>query len=163
MSEWKAITGSEIIDSCIEDNTIRPLESVVEDAYKQNWLLASEGELISVHVLNALEDLKAFYHFSLKESFEGKEKKFSKENHALRLEKIIDNWDMILKIIDEELPSLKEFDNILNTIEAPKTAGEIGIDESIIPLTFKASKDIRDKYVLPRLAWDLGVIDEINF
>ena len=45
MSEWKTITGSEIIDSCIEDNTIRPLESVVEDAYKQNWLLASEGEL----------------------------------------------------------------------------------------------------------------------
>lgn len=45
MSEWKAITGSEIIDSCIEDNQIKPLESVVEDAYKQNWLLASDGEL----------------------------------------------------------------------------------------------------------------------
>ena len=45
MSEWKTITGSEIIDSCIEDNNIRPLESVVEDAYKQNWLLASDGEL----------------------------------------------------------------------------------------------------------------------
>lgn len=45
MSEWKTITGSEIIDSCIEDNNIKPLESVVEDAYKQNWLLASEGEL----------------------------------------------------------------------------------------------------------------------
>ena len=45
MTNWKTITGSEIIDSCIEDNTIRPLESVVEDAYKQNWLLASDGEL----------------------------------------------------------------------------------------------------------------------
>ena len=45
MSEWKTITGSEIIDSCIEDDTVRPLESIVEDAYKQNWLLASEGEL----------------------------------------------------------------------------------------------------------------------
>lgn len=45
MKEWKLITGSEIIDSCIEDNNIRPLESVVEDAYKQNWILASEGEL----------------------------------------------------------------------------------------------------------------------
>lgn len=45
MSEWKTITGSEIIDSCIEDNKIRPLESVIEDAYKQNWLLASDGEL----------------------------------------------------------------------------------------------------------------------
>ena len=45
MSNWKTITGSEIIDSCIEDDTIRPLKSVVEDAYKQNWLLASDGEL----------------------------------------------------------------------------------------------------------------------
>lgn len=45
MKEWKTITGSEIIDSCIEDDKIRPLESAVEDAYKQNWLLASEGEL----------------------------------------------------------------------------------------------------------------------
>ena len=45
MSNWKTITGSEIIDSCIEDNTVRPLESIVEDAYKQNWLLASDGEL----------------------------------------------------------------------------------------------------------------------
>jgi hypothetical protein len=45
MSEWKTITGSEIIDSRIEDDKIRPLESIVEDAYKQNWLLASDGEL----------------------------------------------------------------------------------------------------------------------
>lgn len=45
MTEWKTITGSEIINSCIEDNITRPLESVVEDAYKQNWLLASNGEL----------------------------------------------------------------------------------------------------------------------
>lgn len=45
MSEWKTITGSEIINSCIEDDTVRPLESIVEDAYKQHWLLASDGEL----------------------------------------------------------------------------------------------------------------------
>lgn len=45
MITWKNISGSEIIDSCIEDNKIRPRESEVEDAYKQNWMLASEGEL----------------------------------------------------------------------------------------------------------------------
>ena len=38
---------------------------------------------------------------------------------------------------------------------------EIGIDEELLPMTFKASKDIRDKYVLSRLAWDLGILDEI--
>ena len=38
---------------------------------------------------------------------------------------------------------------------------EIGLEEEILPLTFKSAKDIRDKYVLPRLCWDLGIIDEI--
>ena len=28
-------------------------------------------------------------------------------------------------------------------------------------MTFQATKDIRDKYVLSRLAWDLGVMDEL--
>jgi hypothetical protein len=27
--------------------------------------------------------------------------------------------------------------------------------------TFKATEDIRDKYVLSRLAWDLGVTEEL--
>lgn len=45
MQDWKSITGFEIIDSCIEDDNIRPRESEVEDAYKQNWMLASNGEL----------------------------------------------------------------------------------------------------------------------
>ena len=94
---------------------------------------------------------------------EKKEGKYDAEKHSKRIELIADSWDKILKIIEEELPSLEEFDRILDVIEAPKTAGEIGIDDSIVPMTFKASKDIRDKYVLPRLAWDLGVIDEIKF
>lgn len=96
-------------------------------------------------------------------ALEKKEQKYSTEKHCERIKLIADNWEKILKIIEEELPSSDDFDRILDTIEAPKTAAEIGIDESIVPLTFKASKDIRDKYVLPRLAWDLGVIDELTF
>ena len=38
---------------------------------------------------------------------------------------------------------------------------EIGIDNKLLPMTFKAAKDIRDKYVLSRLCWDLGILDEI--
>ena len=49
----------------------------------------------------------------------------------------------------------------MDTIEAPRTMKEIGLDEEILPLSFKATKDIRDKYVLSRLAWDLGIIDEL--
>ena len=92
---------------------------------------------------------------------EKKEGKYDLDAHAKRLDIIIANWDKILKIIDEEIPSSAKLDELFSLIGAPKTAQEIGIDPSTVPFTFKATKDIRDKYVLSRLCWDLGIIDEI--
>ena len=90
---------------------------------------------------------------------EEKEQKYNVNKHAKRLEVIIEKWDKILNIIREEIPSAKVVEGILDTIGAPKTAKEIGIDCDL-GLTFKATKDIRDKYVLSRLLWDLGIIEE---
>ena len=67
-----------------------------------------------------------------------------------------------MKIINEEIPSVKYIEFLLDSIGCPKTPEDIGIDPAILPMTFKASKDIRDKYVLSRLCWDLGIIDEIS-
>lgn len=92
---------------------------------------------------------------------EEKEQKYNVEKHRARLEKIVANWDEILKVMEEELPTFEEFEKIMDTIEAPKEVSDIGIDKAILSDTFKAAKDIRDKYVLPRLMWDMGVIDEI--
>jgi len=92
---------------------------------------------------------------------EEKEQKYNRDKHAKRLEIILENWEKILEIINEELPSAEETENLLNRIGAPKSPSEIGIDETLLPTTFKATKDIRDKYVLSRLAWDLGIIDEL--
>ena len=94
-------------------------------------------------------------------ALEEKEQKYSKENHLKRIEIICDKWDNILKIIDEELPKFDDLVKLFDLIGLPKTMTEIGIDNDILPLTFKSAKDIRDKYVLPRLCWDLGIIDEI--
>lgn len=94
-------------------------------------------------------------------ALEEKEKKYNCQKHALRLEIIIENWDKLLEIIDEEVPTVAELQEILDKINAPKSAAEIGMDENIVPMTFAATKDIRDKYVLSRLAWDLGIIEEI--
>ena len=92
---------------------------------------------------------------------EKKEGKYSIAKHSARLDVIIENYGKILDIINEELPSAKEIEEILDDIKAPKSLAQLGIDEDILPLTFKASKDIRDKYVLSRLCWDLGIIDEV--
>ena len=73
----------------------------------------------------------------------------------------MNNWDTILSIIEEEIPSTETLNALMDTIEAPKTLAEIGIDESLLPTVFRATKDIRDKYVLSRLAWDLGILDEL--
>ncbi|MBQ8606504.1 MAG: sn-glycerol-1-phosphate dehydrogenase [Clostridia bacterium] len=96
-------------------------------------------------------------------ALEAKEHKYDLEKHAKRLDVILEKWDDILKIIEEEIPSVEEFTAILDSIEAPKSVEEIGLESSILPMTFKATKDIRDKYILPRLLWDLGVLDEVKF
>ena len=64
-------------------------------------------------------------------------------------------------IVRKEIPKSEEIEKILDSIKCPKCPGEIGIDNGIVPITFKVTKDIRDKYVLSRLAYDLGVIDTL--
>ena len=90
---------------------------------------------------------------------EDKEQKYNAIKHKQRLEVILENWDKICNIILEEIPKQKEIEDILDLIGAPKTMEEIEIDCDL-KTTFMATKDIRDKYVLSRLLWDLGIIEE---
>jgi glycerol-1-phosphate dehydrogenase [NAD(P)+] len=91
---------------------------------------------------------------------EAKEGKFDKQKHAERLEKILGNWDEIIRIIKEEIPSVEFFDKLYDVVGLPKTPGKAGIDDALLPVTVKVAGDIRDKYVLSRLLWDLGIADE---
>ncbi len=92
---------------------------------------------------------------------EKEEQKYSAEKHKKRLKIILQNLDRIFDIISEELPPYDELEALLDSVGAPKTPEEIGQSTEIIPMTFMATKDIRDKYVLSRLAWDLGILEEI--
>lgn len=94
-------------------------------------------------------------------ALEEKEQKYNIESHKKRFEIIVEKWNEIQSIISEELPSIGEIEALYDNVGLPKTMAEIGLSEEILPLTFKSAKDIRDKYVLPRLCWDLGIIDEI--
>ena len=92
---------------------------------------------------------------------EAKERKYSVTRHAARLEIILDRWEDILAILREELPSAARLAEILDTLNIPHTADYLGVDRAATRTTFLATKDIRDKYVLSRLVWDLGVEDEM--
>lgn len=88
--------------------------------------------------------------------------KYDPAKHAARLEKILEHWDELLAIMKEELPDAQTVEQLMDLIGAPKSVEEIGIDPACLKACFQATKDIRDKYVASRLAWDLGVIEEIG-
>ena len=109
------------------------------------------------------EQLRAFLGKSAEAmiALEAKEKKYDTDAHRVRLEKILQNWDSILQIAEEEIPSVSELEALFDKIGAPKSMAELGLEEKDLQMTFLAAKDIRDKYVLPRLAWDLGIAEEL--
>ena len=94
-------------------------------------------------------------------ALEKKEQKYDIEKHKERLQVIVDNWDNIKQIMDEELPTYGCMKKLFEQLGMPTSMKEIGLDETILPMTFKATKDIRNKYVLSRLCLDLGVIEEL--
>ena len=92
---------------------------------------------------------------------ERKEGKYRKDTHPARFARIAQNWDAILQILEEELPPSRDIGALLDTIGISKELSSLGIDAETARTTFRATKDIRDKYVLSRLAWDLGILEEL--
>lgn len=90
-------------------------------------------------------------------ALEEKEGKYCKKAHSARFETIQRAWPAIVQIIEEEIPSYETLSHLLNILGIP----ELAIDKETARLTFLATKDIRDKYVLSRLAWDLGICDTL--
>ena len=94
-------------------------------------------------------------------TLEEKEQKYGLEGHAKRLEIIFEKWDKICEIIRQEIPRKQDIETLLDLIHAPKIPDEIGLADDL-GTVFSATKDIRDKYVLSRLLWDIGVIDDFT-
>lgn len=92
---------------------------------------------------------------------EQKEHKYNKSTHPARFRQIAMHWDQIIDILDRELPTVEKLSEIMETIRIPQDLTAIGVDGGCAAMTFKATKDIRDKYILSRLAWDLGILDEL--
>ena len=94
-------------------------------------------------------------------ALEKKEKKYDVTAHGKRLERILALWPRILEIAAEEIPTVQTLDALYEKLELPRSLQDIGQDEALLPTVLRCTKDIRDKYVLSRLAWDLGIEKEI--
>ena len=91
---------------------------------------------------------------------EARERKYDKELHRARLERIIAHWDEIEAVI-HSLPLPEEIVPRLQAIGQPVSFAELGFSAEETKNAILFSKDVRDKYIGSRLMWDLGILDEI--
>lgn len=80
--------------------------------------------------------------------------------HAQRLERIIANWDELMRVVDEELPDVNAIVNLMKALQEPTLPRTLGLSDGEVISALKCSQEIRDKYILSRLLWDLGLLDE---
>ena len=69
--------------------------------------------------------------------------------------------EVISKIVCT-LRTVEELTSLYREIGLPQTPEDVGMENPLTPTCFSLAGDIRDKYVLPRLLWDLGVLEEFS-
>lgn len=79
--------------------------------------------------------------------------------HAALLDRIIENWPTLLRIM-QELPSSEEIIDLLHLVGAPALPQELGMSDEKVRDALYGSMDIRDKYIGSRFLWELGLLDE---
>ncbi len=93
-------------------------------------------------------------------ALEAQTRKNDPEKHERRLSRLIENWDRILQIIDEEIPDFDMVYNVMAKAGMPLMPRDIGISVEDTVNAFVGSRDARDKYMTCTFLWDLGLTDE---
>jgi cytidyltransferase-like protein len=70
--------------------------------------------------------------------------------------------DLIRESIKDVKNAHAELCSVLQSIGAATTPRDLGIDSANIGEIFEATRDIRDKYTVSRLVFDLGLTEEIK-
>ncbi len=91
---------------------------------------------------------------------EKKVRKNAPETHAERVANMEKHWPEIVKIMDS-LPPLSYIEKILSDLDAPINPAQVGVDYQSVINSILVAKEVRDRYTLLQLLWDLGVAQEM--
>lgn len=93
------------------------------------------------------------------------EKKAGKNNIELALKRIdiIENkWPEIQSVIRQELPKSEDVVHILKSVNAAYRPEQVGIDDQMTKDSLILAKEVRVRYGLLQLLWDLGLLEEYS-
>jgi glycerol-1-phosphate dehydrogenase [NAD(P)+] len=72
-----------------------------------------------------------------------------------------ENWDRILELLNT-LPSSEHVISLLKSLDAPYLPSQIDIDPVMLKNTFLYCKEVRARYTILQMVWDLGLLDELS-
>lgn len=75
-----------------------------------------------------------------------------------RAERAIENWSAIRSLLDR-LPTYAEMADRMRALGMPTTPEALGLTRADAADAFVCSRDIRNKYLLSSLIWDLGYME----
>lgn len=126
-----------------------PIDISAAEEHARNYDLEKHNSLMREKLGSGAETMIAL---------EKKEGKYSPEKHAVRIRVIAEKQTEILDIINT-LPKSKELEKMMTEISHPTKFSEIGLSDDDVKIAELFARDIRDKYVLGRLLWDIGLTD----
>ncbi len=86
-------------------------------------------------------------------------KKNDPDRVKARVLAIRDNWDEIRSAV-RALPSAREIEAMLRACGAPASPAEIGVEAPLLREGIRWCKEVRDRYTLWQMLYDLGLLDK---
>ena len=92
---------------------------------------------------------------------EAKAKKNEINGRLARIDALEKNWDAIEALL-KALPSSESIMEILRSLSSPCLPEEIRVDKELLKRTFMYCKEVRNRYTILQMLWDLELLDSIS-
>lgn len=93
-------------------------------------------------------------------ALEEKAKKNDIDKRNKRLDIMKDKWDDITKLVNDSLPKLEEMEELMSNLNAPINPKQIGVSSKLVEDAIILAKEVRDRFTLLQILWDLHLLDD---
>jgi glycerol-1-phosphate dehydrogenase [NAD(P)+] len=91
-----------------------------------------------------------------------RDKQLDENDHRRELELLLGDWERIWSRLDDALRPAKRVRRILLAGGAPTTVAELGLTARHLRDSFIAAREIRGRFTVLDLAWDLGLLEKLR-
>lgn len=92
---------------------------------------------------------------------EHESKKNDPEGRLKRIDKIEENWDEFVKLMNDYMPSAERMIEILKSLDAPYFPSQVGFSDEMLYNALVYGKENRACYTLLSMMGDLGVLEDL--